>query len=185
MTKHAYTGPISTAKREAAWSVALRLQQFGYGEISDAVTATIKLATNIVRGWEAEGKVRLISGIRNGGAGRKIYEVVPEHEIKLVPVRGDAYEQMWTTMRKLNGFSPADLVSHCAVPVSDLDAAAYCRLLLATGYLRVTQKAKPPHKPAIYRLVNKTGVLAPRHRRVSCIIDPNSGTVLPIAEVFQ
>ena len=181
----AFNGSISQAKREAAWSVALRLQQFGYAEISSEITASMDLATNIVRGWEAEGKVRLISGARTGGAGRKIYEVVPEHEIKLAPVQGDAYEQMWTTMRKLNGFSPSDLVSHCAVPVSDLDAAAYCRLLLATGYLKVTQKAKPPHKAAIYRLVNKTGVLAPRHRRVSCIIDPNRGTVLPIAEVFQ
>lgn len=183
MTKTGFNGPISVAKREAAWPVALRLQQFGYAEISDAVTASIPLATNIVRGWEAAGQVRLISGIRTGGAGRKIYEVVPEHEIRLAPVQGDAFEQMWTAMRKLTGFSPIDLVVHSAAPISLEDAGAYCRLLLTTGYLRVTQKAKPPHKPAIYRLVNKTGVLAPRHRRVSCIIDPNRGTVLPIAEV--
>lgn len=183
MTRGQFSGPISQAKREAAWPVALRLQQFGYGEISNEITASMDFATNIVRRWEAEGKVRLISGARTGGAGRKIYEVVPEHEINLTPVQGDAYEQMWTTMRKLNGFSPIDLVTHCAVPVSIEDAAAYCRLLLTTGYLRVTQKARPPHLPAIYRLVNKTGPLAPRHRRVSCIIDPNLGTVLPIAEV--
>ena len=183
MTSTRFTGAESEAKRVAAWTAALRLQQFGYAEISDAVTASIALATNIVRRWEGEGKVRLISGERKGGSGRKFFEVVPEHEIRLAPVQGDAVEQMWTAMRKLQGFSPADLASHCAVPVSVEDAAAYCRLLLTTGYLRVTQKAKPPHKPAIYRLVNKTGVLAPRHRRVSCIVDPNRGTVLPIAEV--
>ena len=47
MTARQFTGPISEAKREAAWPAAVRLQQFGYGEISDAVTGSIKLATSI------------------------------------------------------------------------------------------------------------------------------------------
>lgn len=164
---------------ESAWPVALRLQQFGYDEIAANTGASIGLATAIVKHWIAAGKARLIVAARTGHGNRNLFEVIPDGEIA-VPLGGDAYEQMWTVMRKFGSFSPTDLVAHCAVPVELKVAAGYCQTLLAAGYLRVTQKAKPPHKQATYRLFKPTGPRAPRTRNVRCIIDENVGTTTPM-----
>ena len=179
-----YQSPDSLAKAAAAWTAALRLQQFCYANISFEVSTSLPHATHIVKGWEAEGKVRRIATVK-GKRNKVHFEVVPQHEIRVLPVIGDAYEQMWTTMRKLRGFSPVDLKATCAAGVTLEEAAAYCRHLLTAGYLRVTQKAVPPSKPAIYRLANETGIQAPRVRRLSCLVDPNLGTATPLAEVGQ
>jgi hypothetical protein len=177
-----YTSPESQAKAEAAWLAALRLQQFVYANISYEVSTTVAHATHIVKGWEAAGKVRRIATPQYGRASKITFEVIPEGEIRVLPAPGDAYDQMWTSMRKIGGFSPVDLASMCSVPVTVEEAAAYCRMLLTAGYLKVVQKAAPPNRPAIYRLINATGVRAPRVRRVACIVDPNRGTTLPLSE---
>lgn len=163
----------------AAWPVALRLGQFGYSEIAAETGATMPMASGIVRHWITLGKARLIVKARTGSGNRHLYEVLPDGEIAL-PAGGDAYEQMWTVMRKYGAFSPIDLVAHCAVPVELKVAAGYCQTLLAAGYLRVTQKAKPPHKQATYRLFKHTGPRAPRTRNVRCLIDANTGDTLPL-----
>jgi hypothetical protein len=177
-----YASPESLAKAAAAWTAAQRLQQFGYGDISFEVTVSVGHATFIVKGWEKDGKVRRIAGPLRGKASKLRFEVVPEHEVGIAPVQGDAYEQMWTAMRKTGAFSPTDISSLCAVPVSVEDAAAYCRALLAGNYLRVVSKAVPGRKEAVYRLFNITGVKAPRERRVRCLVDPNIGKTVPLAE---
>ena len=179
-----YQSPDSLAKAAAAWTAAVRLQQFCYANISFEVSTSLPHATHIVKGWEAAGKVRRIDtavGKRN----KVHFEVVPQDEIRVLPEIGDAYEQMWTAMRKLRGFSPIDLKATCAAGITLEEAAAYCRHLLTAGYLRVTQKAVPPSRPAIYRLANVTGVKAPRVRRLSCLVDPNLGTATPLTEVGQ
>ena len=179
-----YQSPNSLAKAAAAWTAAQRLQQFCYANISFEVSTSLPHATHIVKGWETAGKVRRIATAA-GKRNKVHFEVVPQDEIRVLPVIGDAYEQMWTTMRKLRGFSPVDLKATCAAGVSLDEAAAYCRHLLTAGYLRVSQKAVPPSKPAIYRLAHETGVKAPRLRRVACIIDPNLGTIQPLSELTQ
>lgn len=163
----------------AAWPVALRLQQFGYKEIAAETGASLPLATGIVNHWVRLGRARLIEAARRGGRNRNFYEVIPDGEIA-PPLAGDAYQQMWTVMRKFGVFSPTDLVAHCAVPVDLKVAAGYCQTLLAAGYLRVTQKAKPPHKQATYRLTKQTGPHAPRARNVRCLIDTNTGSTQPL-----
>jgi hypothetical protein len=170
-----------TALAEAAWTLAMRLQQFGYSDISYGVSASMKFATHCVREWEKLGKVRVID---KGGAirGRKLYEVVPEQEQRPMPVIGDCYDQMWTVLRKFGSVSPVDLIAHCSVEVSIEDARSYCRMLLEAGYLRVVQQAVPGKKEAIYRLKNATGPKAPRKRRVTCVIDANLNTVTPLSE---
>ncbi|MDB5658344.1 MAG: hypothetical protein JWS10_959 [Cypionkella sp.] len=185
MSGPTYTSADALAKAEAAWTVALRLQQFVFANISFEVSTTIPHAMHIVKGWEAEGKVRRISPPKGRRASKLNFEVIPEGEIRIAPVVGDAYEQMWTIMRKSRGFSPPDLLSMCSVPLTLEEAGSYCRLLLTADYLRVVQKAIPPTKPAIYRLINATGIKAPRGRRLQCIVDPNLGTATPLAEVGQ
>jgi hypothetical protein len=176
-----FASKTSVALAEAAWALALRLQQFGYADISSGVSVSMKFATHFVREWENLGKVRVID---KGGAirGRKLYEVVPEQEQRPLPVIGDCYDQMWTVLRKFVSVSPVDLIAHCSVEVSIEDARSYCRMLLEAGYLRVVQQAVPGKKEAIYRLKNATGPKAPRKRRVTCVIDANLNTVTPLSE---
>lgn len=163
----------------AAWPVALRLQQFGFNEISAETGSSIPMASAIVRHWVDMGRARMIIAARTGAGNRNLYEAIPEGEVT-VPVGGDAYDQMWTVMRKFGAFSPTDLVAHCAVPVELKVATGYCQTLLAAGYLRVTQKAKPPHKQATYRLLKHTGPRAPRTRNIRCLIDTNIGETKPL-----
>ena len=179
-----YNSPASKARIDAAWALALRLQQFGYAEIASGVTASMQFTMHFVKGWERDGKIRVIAPGRKGSE-RKLYEVVPQSEQKPTPVIGDATDQMWFVMRKFGSFSPVDLVAHCSVLVPIEEARAYCRTLLATRYLKVVQKAVPNRKEAIYRLANQTGPKAPRKRRVTCIVDDNLGTVLPMLEEGQ
>lgn len=179
--KTPYKSAAGLAILDAAWASAIRLQQFGYAEIASTVSIEIKRVMQIVLAWEAEGKVRLIRG-SNRGRPRKIFEVVPEGEVKAGPMIGDAVDQMWLTMRKFKSFGPVDLAAHCSVSVPIEDARTYCRTLLAAGYLRVVQKAVPGQKEAIYRLIRETGAKAPRKRRVTCILDDNLGTVVPMSE---
>lgn len=177
-----YSGPDEQAKADAAWRAAVRLQQFCYANISFEVTISLPFATHLVKGWEDAGKVRRVA-TEKGRRNKLHFEVVPDGEIRIAPVVGDIYEQMWTSMRKMTGFSPADLVATCSLPLTVEEAASYCRLLLTGRYLKVVQKAVPPHKAAIYRLINITGVRAPRARRLLCIVDANMGTSAPVSEV--
>lgn len=180
----AYASPEALAKADAAWNAAVRLQQFVYANISYEVSVPVAHATHIVKGWEARGLVRRIATPARGRASKITFEVVPQQEIA-TPIIGDVYEQMWTMMRKTGGFSPLDLLSICTLPITLEEAAAYCRFLLAAGYLRVVQKALPPNKPAIYRLINKTGIKAPRMRRLACVVDVNLGTAVPLSEIAR
>lgn len=188
MSQSPYTAPYKSAHGlailDAAWTTALRLQQFGYAEIGSEVQVDVKRAAQIVLAWEAEGRIRCIRGGKSGRP-RKIFEIVPQGELKGKPITGDAIDQMWTTMRKFPSFSPVDLAAHCAVEVTVEEARSYCRALLAASYLRVIKKAIPGAKEAVYRLVNATGPTAPRKKRVICIIDDNLGTTIPLTEDGQ
>ena len=178
--------PEYQQKAAIAWAAALRLQQFVYGNISFECGLSQTSTTELVDGWESEGKIRRIFAAKLRGRASKItFEVIPEGEVAIAPEIGDAVQQMWTSMRKIGSFTPFDLKATCSVPVTAEDAATYCRTLLNAGYLRVVQKAVPPSRPAVYRLINQTGIQAPRLRRVSCIVDPNLGTTKPLSEACQ
>jgi hypothetical protein len=174
--------PRHAALMDAAWPVALRLQQFGYDEIAVETGASIGMATSIIRAWLDQGKARLIVAARTGHGNRNLYEAIPPAEETPAP-GGDAFDQMWTVMRKYGAFSPTDLVAHCAVPVTMVQAASYCQTLLVAGYLHVITKAKPPHKQASYRLIKPTGPRAPRARNIRCLVDANTGATTPLINV--
>jgi hypothetical protein len=61
--------------------------------------------------------------------------------------------------------------------VGENHARVYCSHLLAAGYLKVVQKAAPPKRAAIYRLVRDTGPVPPKTQRVQQVYDPNTGQV--------
>lgn len=167
---------------EAAWAVALRLQSFGYAEISAEMKISMDWATTIVRAWVSEGSAFYVSGGERGA--RKMFRVDGDFVRQL---NRSAEDNMWTAMRKLRSFTPSEIAAHAttaqlAVPVED--AAAYCRVLLATEYLAVSRRAAPAMKrEAIYRLINVTGVMAPMPTRVRAIRDPNTGRVIVLGDM--
>lgn len=170
------------AKEAVAWAEAERKGQFCYGDLAAIAHTNERNVKVWADKWVTEGKVRLIAG-HQCRRERKWFEVVPAGEIT-VPVQGDAYEQMWFVMRRSpRGFSPVDLVAQVAVTITKEEARAYCRHLLEAKYLTVVKKAGAGRCEAIYRLTNATGVKAPRAKRLTCVVDFNTGRVCPMVEV--
>lgn len=172
---HAYqttTAARRGATAEKAWAFALRVGIFGYAELSAELSISMDAATTIIQGWITEGRAR----VRSGGnqAGRKSFELTPAYREPQDRASMVA-RQMWTAMRGLKTFTPADLQAHCTADMRvDLaEASAYAQALLRGGYLNVVRTAMPGVRDATYRLIRDTGPRAPRERRVQAIWDPN------------
>ncbi len=182
MTARPTNSPAAAAKRSVAWAEAQRRGQYTHAELAVHAGVSDRWISIWSQEWEAEGKVRCIAGAGPGRI-RKRYEVLADGEIA-IPIIGDAVEQMWTVMRKSpQGFMATDLVAQIAVDCTIEDARAYCHSLLAAGYLRCVSKAVPNRREAVYRLIKANGVKAPRLKRLRCIIDPNTGQIIPMIEV--
>jgi hypothetical protein len=167
------------AVAEAAWALALRLPQFGYAEIAAEMKISIEQATRIVRDWDGKSALELL---QSGSGLRKLWKVRPGYDRPAPAPRGrSAEENLWTAIRGLRSFTPTDIAVHAStdlVQVATADAQAYCRVLLAGGYLKVERKASPPRKQeAIYRLIRNSGPRPPRHARVSAVVDDNTNSV--------
>ncbi|MFN3973437.1 MAG: hypothetical protein ACK4L4_19135 [Gemmobacter sp.] len=173
--------------REAVADAALaaaRLQEtFGYDEIAVAVGIPLRRAMEIVQGWVAAGLAEVVREARGGM--RKVFRLVGNGEVPPRPAGRSPEDNLWTAMRGLRSFTPTDLAAHAtteAVAVSADAARAYCRFLLAAGYLGVTRKAEPGRKrEAIYRLIRNTGPKSPRERRVRAVLDPNTAALSLLA----
>lgn len=179
---------VSASAREAlsrtAWAVALdyqrRDQPFGYGEIAVGAKIGSEVAAKLVRSWLAQG---LVEKTASGHGLRNLFRVKPGAALP-DPLPGRTVEDnLWTAMRGLKSFRPSDLAAHATtdtvLATPDM-AQAYCRALLAAGYLSVAVKAIPGRREAIYRLVRDTGPRPPRERRVRAIMDPNLDEVIVI-----
>lgn len=182
MTRPPSNSPEAEAKKAVAWAEAKRRGQFTHRDLASFAGVQERWVSFWAREWEDQGLVHCIAGGADSRT-RKHYEVLPEGEIKAA-MTGDATQQMWTVMRKSpQGFTPVDLVAQIAVDASIEDARAYCHSLLSGGYLRCVSKAVPKRREAVYRLVTATGIKAPRLKRLRCIVDQNTGKIIPMVEV--
>ena len=91
--------------------------------------------------------------------------------------------QMWTAIRALATFSARELVVAASTEERAITletAKSYIKHLNAAGYLKIEQAARPPHRPAIYRLIPRanTGPLAPRILRAKLVYDANRQTIM-------
>jgi hypothetical protein len=173
------TRETQAAVADAAWAVAVRLESFGYAEISAEMKVCMDQATRIVRGWVKAGAVEMV---QSGIGKRNLWRVRHGYQ---PPTRSRTPEKnMWDAMRQMKSFTPTILASHSTTPdvfVTTQYAAEYCQMLLAAGYLKVVSKAVPDRKrEAIYRLVNNTGPFPPRERRVRAVVDANTDQVIVI-----
>ena len=156
---------ITTARdtiRAEAWTHALTLDEFGAADLSASVGCGLETIQGIIKGWLVDRMV--IETQRRCGPVRQMVKVNPAWKDEAA---------------KAVGRTPTDLAAHAnteTVAVSQADAAAYCRALLAAGYLRVSVKASPKSaREAIYRLARDTGPRPPREKRVRAVVDANTG----------
>lgn len=180
------TAQTKAAIAEAAWAMAQRLGTFGYAKISAELNISMDRATEIVRGWEAEGAVRrTVSGVRT----RNMFAVNPAFVRRPDPAAlGSVVQNLWTSMCGLKSFTPTDLAAHSdtgTVKVSVEAARGYCQVLLRAGYLKVERTAIPGRRDPIYRLIRKTGPRPPRERRVRAVFDDNLGELVHVSGVAK
>lgn len=89
--------------------------------------------------------------------------------------QGTVTEQLWRGMTMLKQFTYIELIETASVVISAETAKAYCKMLLATGYLRVLRKAEPTSgKIARYRLIRNNGPRPPQIQRKKVVFDPNT-----------
>lgn len=92
--------------------------------------------------------------------------------------QGEVSAQLWRGMHMLREFCFQDLIQNAAIRIPEETAKAYCKALLACGYLRVIEPAFPRKgRFARYRLIRNHGPIPPQVQRVRAIFDPNCGTV--------
>lgn len=169
------------AHPDAIWATARRLGRFTYAQLSAEAGVSMWTVQRIVRGWQDRSMVSA-----EGLLGKhRLFAVSATAPVQLPaePV-GNPRQNMWRAMQMMQAFSPADVAVHSTtdtVKVSIEDATAWCQTLARAGYLRVVRKAQPPIKAAVYRLIANTGPRPPMVRRISVVIDGNTGRVMHMA----
>lgn len=168
--------------RVLCWNAALRLVEFNYRELSEAAYLTHHQVAHFVQGWLKTGEV-----VRLPVSSTEPLRFQVQNIDMVRPKPGlheSAAANMWTAMRGLRSFSPRDIAVHATsdlTSVSREQAQAYCQMLVRAGYLRVVEKAIPPHRDAVYRLVRNTGPFAPVERRIRAVYDENLQKIAHIA----
>jgi hypothetical protein len=166
------------AIRARAWAKAREFEgDFGAADLAMAAECGIELAQTIVKGWLVDGLV-IESQMRLGPMRQKV-RINPDWRDQAAVVGRTPTDNMWHAARRLRTFGPTDLSAHATtdlIAVSVAEAAAYCRALLAAGYLRVSRKASPKNaREALYTLARDTGPRPPRENRVRAVVDANTG----------
>lgn len=166
--------------QDKVWAQAKDLEKFTTAELA-GLGISETTARDYCRRWLRAGKIRLA-----GKAAQGRLEYAPNRKPVLdqdgQPIVPTPEGNMWRAMRILSQFSATDISAHATaggIDVSVKAAQAYCRDLLNTGYLSVRVKAKPPHREAVYALTKNTGPSAPKPRRMSGVLDPNTDSFTP------
>ena len=174
-----------TPVRQDVWqAIRRRTDTFTVSQIHDATGAAVKTIRDYLLCLAAGGYVEHTAPEAPGQpAFFKMLRDTGHHAPRLRPdgspvQQGKTNEQLWTSMCVLKQFTYRDLMDTATVPVPEQTAKTYCRLLLATGYLKVLRKADPSKgQAALYRLIRNSGPRSPQVQRVKQVFDPNTGKV--------
>lgn len=179
-----------TNPRQAVWDAARQFAgpeldgNFNLGKVVDKIGVLRKTAKDYLQSLVAAGYVEGVPDAgpdewrfaRDGGA-----HAPRVRRDGTAVTQGSGTVNIWRSMRMLAKFTANDLAAHSTtdtVRVSEKTAQSYCTMLLATGYLRVLQKADPVKgRRAIYRLVRNDGPKPPMIQRVKQVFDPNTGKI--------
>lgn len=191
MPRKANRKPIDQAPppRDAIWSAIRRKGEvaFTVPEIASETGVDPKTIRDYLKGLTAAGYLTSVAaGTLDLPAHISRWLLVRDigHEAPRVRLNGTAVtqgtvaEQLWRGMYILKEFTFIDLIETASVEIPVETAKAYCKMLLATGYLRVLRKAEPTSgRIARYRLIRNNGPKPPQIQRVKRVYDPNSREV--------
>lgn len=175
----------SNPGRDMLWA-AMRSRgedAFSVSEIAGSTGANTKTARDYCNGLTAAGYLKADPPSAGQPARwrlvRDIGHEAPRVRRDGTPVtQGNVNEQLWRGMYILKEFTYLDLIETASVEIPVETAKAYCKMLLATGYLRVLRKADPAKNcVARYRLIRNNGPKPPQVQRVKRVYDPNSREV--------
>ena len=174
--------------RDAIWATVRVIgaadHAFTVSEIADNARANDKTVRDYLKGLTAAGYLQ--QSMATGALEATRWVLVRDNGNEAPRVRSDGSpvtqgtvtEQLWRGMYMLKEFTFEDLVETASVEIPVDTAKAYCKMLLATGYLRVLRKAEPTSgRIARYRLVRNNGPKPPQIQRVKRVYDPNSREV--------
>ena len=119
----------------------------------------------VIRLARWDGKMRLFTALSE-----------EDYQTKLATMRFSHEGAIWSCIRSLGTFSPEDIQAALigAQDVGFKKIASYCGVLKRAGYLKVMSGTG---KQTRYRLVDDTGPLPPRRKRVFVLVDQNVGRV--------
>ena len=190
MARQATRRPVDQAgaPRDGIWGAIRTFGEngtsFTVADIADRARANDKTVRDYLKGLTAAGYLRSSISTSALEAARWLLVRDIGHEAPRVrsdgtPVtQGTVTEQLWRGMYILKEFSFMDLIETASIDIPVDTAKAYCKVLLATGYLRVLRKAEPTSgRIARYRLIRNNGPRPPQVQRVKRVYDPNSREV--------
>jgi hypothetical protein len=174
-----------TPIRQDIWdAIRRRTDPFTISDVASATGAARKTIHDYLACLAAGGYVRHTPAEIKGQSAyylmlRDTGHYAPRLRRDGTPVQqGRANEQLWRGMIILKRFTFRDLIEVSTIRISEATAKAYCRDLLATGYLRVLRAAEPKKgKIAEYALIRHSGPRSPQVQRIKQVYDPNTCTV--------
>ena len=179
---------MHASPRQTIWAeVRRRPGKVASGAISDRTGILCKTVSDYIVSLARAGFLELAA---DAAVQRdRVYRLVRDvgHEAPRVRRDGSAVaagggtEAMWRTMHVLGDFTAAELAQHATTDrsaVSEATAATYLSILARAGYLRTVRPAQSRlARPAVYRLIRRTGPRPPQVQRVKRVYDPNTGEV--------
>ena len=192
MTRLPTRMPVDQAppRRDAIWTAIRKVggngAPFTSAEIAALAAANGKTVRDYLKGLTAAGYLAICTEEASEPGSVARWRLVRDigHEAPRIRSDGSAVtqglvtEQMWRGMYILKEFTYLDLIETASVEIPVETARAYCKMLLATGYLRVVRKAEPTSgRIARYRLIRNNGPKPPQIQRVKSVFDPNSNEI--------
>ena len=175
-------GRTSAQELHAAFNAVVELKEFTAEDIIRATGVVASVAARYVRTWTRTG----VAEVARNDHGKRLYRIAAHARAddacrvqrdRMSAISSETqHGNMWRSMRMLAEFSPVDIAAHSTTEKAHVTqdiASAYCRMLVAAGYLKVVRKALPGRRVAIYRLIRNTGPRPPRERRVRAVYDEN------------
>ena len=165
------------ARREQLWTLAKIHQEFTAHDLSAAARRSLEYVREAFKEWVKCGFLEQ-SGKRGS---RVVYRVTSKagnpSDAEEESVQSGPFEKMWFAIRHAGGpFTYRDIAMMAnseATPVTEQEAQTFCQMLANSGYLRADVKADGRGRLAIYRLIQNTGPIPPRERRVRGVWDEN------------
>jgi hypothetical protein len=185
-----YTTAPTDAEKLSIWTFVHKEPRFTYAQIATACPIGAHKRSEYLAGLRRAGIIRECA--RKGT--KPVYTVLDEAAAQThqKQKRESHFGRMWQAMRSLKVFTADDILLSISTDDETLDRliiGRYCTHILAAGYLKVAQRARPKNhtrgaRLATYQLIKNTGPLPPVITRKEVVIDSNEERAVHVVGVI-